>query len=881
MMEFVFSESNTTGTGEHFIRKAIERNFIAYFLTSDRRKYAFLQSLPVVTISIDTTDVEKLVEFCGSLATLRGIFSSSEYFVEIANEAAYRLRLPTANYKATRLCRDKALLVEVLRGRGVDVPATALLDLTAPLSCLEFAFPYPLVIKPVRGSGSVDVRLVRDFGETYSSCERIRRRGDVVALAQEYIAGSEYSVETFTDAEKTHVIAVVEKHLGPEPAFVEVGHSYPAALTVSLRERVERCVLEALEIVGYVFGPAHTEVRVAGDRVTIIEMNPRLAGGLIPVMLDCVFDSDVLGHVLDTWVGGRAFPDFTVKRFGAIRFTMSQNNGVLSEPVRPSPAAYDNAELKYFHVFKRPGDLLTIEGDFRDRIAAAVCAGDDRDAVGVLAARIAGEAIVTTTPRTSRAPIEAFVGLPPLLEAIVYREDSGAHSFASDLELLFDLNCAHLIMLAETGLIDVEKATLLLAAHRQLRATGFAELKTYPRPRGLYMMLERFLIETLGEDVGGVLQMGRSRNDINATVTKLKVRRAVGLVLDCLNSLRSTLIFASTAAMNQAFPLFSQYQPALPGTFAHQLLAFEQALAQECGAILQSIGELNVCPLGAGAGGGTTLAIDPDLVCRLAGFDRPAVNSLDAIANRSGAVRFLAALNSIAIFLSRFAQDLQLWTTAESHLARIADSLCGASSMMPQKRNPFLIEYVKGRASVPFAAYVGCATALSKAPYTNSFEVTSQVDRFIEQSTLAVHDMLVIAQALVDDLSVDAERVERHFVEQALNSTALAESLARDGLSFRTSHTAVGAAVREHAKMLNETRSLSDATCEDSESAGAFEWASKHSYGGGPGSATLSLGVAHACRGLAEHMHDFRIASASWREADEMREAIVVQFVGK
>ncbi|AOJ09899.1 lyase family protein [Burkholderia mayonis] len=884
---FVFIESNTTGTGERFIRKALHRGLTPYFLTANRDKYPFLDTTRVVTVSIDTSDADEVHGFVSSLGGVVAVFSSSEYYIEVASEVARRLGLPSANTHATRICRDKKRLAEVLAERGIDAPRTLALTLDTDAPPALDGLAYPAVVKPRTGSGSVGVRRCDNADEVFEHCDRLRRAGTHAALAQTYVDGDEYSVETLTIDGKTQIVGIVKKRLGPEPLFVEIGHDYPAPLSSRQRERIESTVLRALDAVGYAFGPAHTELRVRDNAVTIIEINPRLAGGLIPVLLGEVFDADLLDHILDMWLGVTVFPDLTAKRYGAIRFALPAREGVLRGPLALPPDLAAAPELKHFHPIARPGDALRLEGSFRDRIAAIVCAGDHRESVEALAERAVAELRVdidididvdAVATANATAPNTAKPGLPAHLQAIVYGGTADDAPLA-DLDYLFDLNEAHLVMLGATRVIGLDRIKPLLLAHQHLRTERYAPLLARPRPRGLYMLVEGYLIETLGEDVGGVLQTGRSRNDINAATTKLHLRDATSRVFEALWYLRRSLVFKASANVDQAFPIYSQYQPALPGTFAHQFLAYDEALANECRALLALYRHIDVCPLGAGAGGGTTLPIDPELVCKLLGFEQPAPNSLDAVANRSGVLHFLSAANAIGVMLSRLAQDLQIWTTAEFALVSLPDGLTGGSSMLPQKKNPFLVEFVKSRAGVPLGALASCTATLGKTPYTNSFEAGSPMNGLIAQACTAIEEAATIAALLIDGLEAASERIDAHLKETAVAAMAVSESLvAHRSLDFRTAHTQVAQAVRDSLAQGRTSYEALVALDSDFVSRRPLHWAQSHRFGGGPGAADLNHGVARACHALADDEAAFRRKQDIWREAEQMRRLAVQQL---
>ncbi len=880
MSIFVFIESNTTGTGALFLRKAIERGLTPYFLTSRRSKYPFLDELHVVTISIDTSDADKVLEFVSKLDDVAGVFSSSEYFIEIASDVATRLGLKTGNSAAIRTCRDKKQLVEALDARGVNVPRSFDLSLWDLTRDHVVDLPYPVVVKPRTGSGSVNVRLIENVEEVLEHCERMRKDGEVSALVQEYVRGTEYSVETLTIDGRTQVLGIVRKHLGPEPLFVEVGHSFPARLDVDERTTIEQVVLRGLRAVGFAFGPAHTELRLQDGKATIIEINPRLAGGLIPLLLDEVFESDLLDQILGMWIGACGMKDFTAKRYGAIRFALPAAPGMLIEPISLGPEADGHASLRVFHVMRKVGDHLTLQGDFRDRVAAVICTDNQHEAVEAFSDRVVANLRLVVHAVAVEPASRPARGLPPALQSIIYGSEVGNSQTSTDLDRLFEVNEAHLIMLGQSGLVSTPKIARLLEGHRKLRLDGYEDLRWRPRPRGLYMMLEARLMELLGDDVGGVLQTGRSRNDINATVTKLMLRDAVTRVFNSVWRLRASLVFRASQESDQPFPLYSQYQPALPGTFSHQLLAFEQALACESRALLDLLKEINVCPMGAGAGGGTTLPIDQELVCKLLGFASPSVNSLDAVANRSGVVHFLSAMNAIALLLSRMAQDMQMWTTMESHLVRLPDDLCGGSSALPQKRNPFLIEFMKSRATTPLGALTTCSAVIGKTPFTNSFEVSSEVNRLVSESEQSVCDVATVATALIDGLEVDGERADSQLRGSAVSAMAVTEAITLRGeLSFRTAHTQVGDVLRTNSQSPENTYQALLGLDHAFMARPPLAWALSHQYGGGPGALGPREGLSHACTALADDATTFEQFSNAWRRAASMRQLAVEQMV--
>jgi argininosuccinate lyase len=565
------------------------------------------------------------------------------------------------------------------------------------------------------------------------------------------------------------------------------------------------------------------------------------------------------------------------RRFGEIRFALPARAGRLRAPVRLPQDAPGRECLRHFHEIRRPGDPLALRGDFRDRVAAVICAGPSQEAVEAAARGLCAHIAIEVDERPADDAAPAPSVLPEALQAIVYGGGAAAAPAEreAELALLADVNEAHLVMLGETGLVERAHVDALLRAHHALRAAAFAPLRTLPRPRGTYVMFEQYLIAQLGPETGGVLQTGRSRNDINAALAKLKVRSASADLQRRLARLRAALILQASRHVGEAFPIYSQFQPAQPGTFAHQLLAIDAALAAETAVLLDALPELDVCPLGAAAGAGTTFAIDPELVARLLGFERAARNSLDAVASRSAALHFLSALNAIGVLVSRIAQDLQQWTTMESALVRLPDALCGGSSMMPQKRNPFLVELVKARGCVPVGCLATATAVMSKVPYANSYEAGSPIDGLLAQAAGAIADALTVLQALLEGLTVDASRVDVRLRESGVAAAAVAETLVRERrLSFRTAHGQVGQALRANGGEGSSARALQELAPFVAEQP-PLEWALRHAHGGGPGSARLADGIADACNALAADESRLRVAEQLWQEGAALRRVAI------
>lgn len=386
-------------------------------------------------------------------------------------------------------------------------------------------------------------------------------------------------------------------------------------------------------------------------------------------------------------------------------------------------------------------------------------------------------------------------GLGLRTQRIVFGGLSAAE-LVDELALITEIDLAHVVMLLEQGLIDQPAAAGLLHAITGLRNADFDQLQDLPRPRGVYLMYEHYLVQQLGPQIGGRLHTGRSRNDLGATVTAMRLR---SWLLDFLGEtarLQAVLLSRARAHRNTIMPIYTHFQAAMPITYGHYLLGVGLALGRDVTAVQQACDGLSRCPLGAGAVAGCDLPIDPARTAALLGFDAPPVHAVDAVASRDVLLRVLAAVTGISVTLSRLATDLQLWSTSEFGFVEFPERLVGSSSAMPQKRNVFLLEHVKAIAGTAIGAWTAAASAMKSTPFTNTIEVGTEAVRSAWSGLHAVANSVRLAQVLASGAAPAPARMRHRAEEGLVTATALANRLVRDGMPFRTAHHAVGTAVR-------------------------------------------------------------------------------------
>lgn len=441
-------------------------------------------------------------------------------------------------------------------------------------------------------------------------------------------------------------------------------------------------------------------------------------------------------------------------------------------------------------------------------------------------------------------------------QRVVYGELSPA-AIDAELPLMVTVDRAHLVMLAEQQLVSMDAAQRLLRCLAELTAQGFRPLHGRPAPRGLYLMYEGYLIEQLGADAG-VLHSGRSRNDLKATLTWLKVREWVLDFAEQAVRLEAVLLARARAYQPVVMPVYTHFQAAMPISYGYYLLGVALAVGREIDALVTAAAGLRVCPLGASAVAGTDLPIDPARTARLLGFDRPTEHALDTVASRDVLLRLLGAAAGLTVTLSRLATDLQLWSTTEFGFIEFPDRLVGGSSAMPQKRNAFLLEHVKAKPGQALGAWTAAASSMAATPFTNTIEVGTEATDRIWPGLAAAEQSVLLSQVLVSGARPVPDRMAARAEHGFTAATALANRLVRHGVPFRTAHHQVGEAVRR--AVAAGSGSLAETGLAE---AGPPGWLTEldpddlpalvraHRYGGGPGA--FAAPHQHACQVWQDH----------------------------
>jgi argininosuccinate lyase len=382
----------------------------------------------------------------------------------------------------------------------------------------------------------------------------------------------------------------------------------------------------------------------------------------------------------------------------------------------------------------------------------------------------------------------------PVLFQLLY-EPGFLEDRAHVLPCVLEIDAAHVVMLARKGLLPATTASRLLAVNRGLKERLARGEELFPPPpshRGLYLLYESEYIARLGPEVGGSAHVARSRNDINATVTRMRLR---GVLLDVLQecaALQRVMGRQASAHRETLMSGFTHLQPAQPSSLGHYLAAVLSELTRSAEWLSASYESVDCSPMGAAAGLGTAFPVDREGVARLLGFPRVIANSIDAVGSRDYVIQVLSALAMLGSTLTRLATDLQAWGSNAYGFLSWPDELVSTSSIMPQKRNAFVLENIRGKAVRAAGALTSALMGLKSAPFTNSVEVSSEVTSHLWPALESARTALRLMALLLEHLEVHPERMREFLDAEDTTMTALADLLvARQGLAFRTAHEAV------------------------------------------------------------------------------------------
>ena len=358
-------------------------------------------------------------------------------------------------------------------------------------------------------------------------------------------------------------------------------------------------------------------------------------------------------------------------------------------------------------------------------------------------------------------------------------------------------NRAHVVMLARQAIISRENGRALLAALEQVEQAGLAALAYQPGVEDLFFRLEGRLIELAGPEYGGNLQLARSRNDLGQALTRLALRPQALTLERQVMVLRRRILTLAHRHLETVMPGYTHTQPAQPTTLAHYLAGVLSFLERDTVRLWQAYQTNNQSPLGAAAFTGSGFPIDRQLSADLLGFDGVMLSSHDSIGASDHLTDLAAALTGLGINLSRLSKDLLFWATRESGAIRIADSFIQISSIMPQKRNPVVLEHLRARLSRLLGQAQTIVIQCHNIPYGDTQDIEDEILPAAFGAIATAGEILELYQAVFETLQVNASHLQAQAGAGFSTVTELADVLVREAkLSFRAAHQLVSSLVQ-------------------------------------------------------------------------------------
>ena len=365
---------------------------------------------------------------------------------------------------------------------------------------------------------------------------------------------------------------------------------------------------------------------------------------------------------------------------------------------------------------------------------------------------------------------------------------------------------AHVTMLAEKGIILKKESDKIIKGLKQIKK----EIESGKFPfreefEDIHLNIEKRLIEKIG-DVGGKIHTARSRNDQVALDMRLYLRGEINEIITLIKAISERLVELSDENIDAMIPLYTHIQRGQPVLLSHQLMALYEMLKRDRARYVDCLQRVNVMPLGAGAGAGTTFPIDRKLVAKLLGFPEVTKNSIDTVSDRDFIIEFISASSTLMMHLSRISEEFVLWSTKEFDFVDLGDEFTTGSSIMPQKRNPDMAELIRGKTGRVYGNLVTILTIMKGLPFSYNRDMQEDKEPMFD-TVDTVKSCLEVLSEMLQVIVFKHENMKRALDEGFITATDVADYLSRKGMPFRQSHEVtgkiVGYAEEEGRELLN------------------------------------------------------------------------------
>ncbi len=365
----------------------------------------------------------------------------------------------------------------------------------------------------------------------------------------------------------------------------------------------------------------------------------------------------------------------------------------------------------------------------------------------------------------------------------------------------FDLkgSLAHVKMLGETGIITTEESQKIAKGLKKVEEkllNGQIEFKM--ENEDIHMNMESYLHQEIGP-LAGKLHTARSRNDQVATDMHLYLKSILEAVLEALKGLRETIVKLAVNQIDTIIPGYTHLQHAQPISFGQHLMAYYQMLTRDFERFEFNVKHTDMNPLGAAALAGTTFPIDRMLTTKLLGFEKAYDNSMDAVSDRDFILEFLSNASLLMMHLSRFCEELLLWSSHEFKFVSLSDAYSTGSSIMPQKKNPDMAELIRGKTGRVYGNLTALLTVMKGLPLAYNKDLQEDKEGMFDSADTIITSLTVM-NGMLSTLTVNRVNMEKSTEQDFSNATELADYLAAKGLPFRKAHELVGLLVLDCIK---------------------------------------------------------------------------------
>lgn len=350
---------------------------------------------------------------------------------------------------------------------------------------------------------------------------------------------------------------------------------------------------------------------------------------------------------------------------------------------------------------------------------------------------------------------------------------------------------AHAMMLGKQGIITKEESEKIIKGLREIASEiESGKFRFRKELEDIHMNIEHALTEKIG-DLGKKLHTGRSRNDQIALDIRLYIRSEIGEVISLIRSLEIALLERAEESIEIIMPGYTHLQKAQPVLLSHHLLAYIYMLRRDSERLRDCLKRVNISPLGACAMAGTSLPIDRRYVAELLGFDSVIENSIDAVSDRDFVMEFLSDSAILMMHLSRFAEELVLWSTEEFGFITIPDAFTTGSSIMPQKKNPDVAELIRGKTGRVYGDLFSILTTMKGLPLSYNRDMQEDKEPLFDAID-TVKAVLTVLREMVQVIKFNKDRMYKAATEGFTTATDIAEYLVKKGVPFRKAHEVTG-----------------------------------------------------------------------------------------